>query len=98
MDALARARFGSRYDAVRGIVRAGPEHYRLREELSEVPRRRLADPDVQFFVDANPGHAAGDELCCLAPLTRENFTPAAWRVIGTVSPESQEMTCRSPGG
>ena len=26
--------------------------------------------------------ANGDELCCLAPLSRANFTPAAYRVIG----------------
>jgi len=37
---------------------------------------------VRFFVERNPGHACGDELCCLAPLTRANFTPAAHRVIG----------------
>jgi hypothetical protein len=43
---------------------------------------RLRDPFVRFFVERNPGHARGDALCCLAPLTRANFTPAAYRVIG----------------
>jgi hypothetical protein len=43
---------------------------------------RLRDPHVCFFLARNPGHASGDELCCLAPLTRANFTPAAYRVIG----------------
>jgi hypothetical protein len=37
---------------------------------------------VRFFIERNPGHARGDELCCLAPLTRENFTRAAYRTIG----------------
>ena len=44
---------------------------------------RLRDPHVRYFAELNPGHARGDELCCIAPLTRENFTLAAQRVIGT---------------
>ena len=32
--------------------------------------------------DAVKGYIHGDELCCLAPLTRANFTRAAYRVIG----------------
>jgi hypothetical protein len=41
----------------------------------------MNDRHVRFFVERNPGHERGDELCCLAPLTRDNFTRAAWRVI-----------------
>ena len=51
-------------------------------EVADVTPERLRDPHVAFFVRRNPGHARGDELCCLAPLTRANFTPAAYRVIG----------------
>jgi hypothetical protein len=28
---------------------------------------------VRFFLDANPGYAAGDELVCLAPLDADNM-------------------------
>ena len=42
---------------------------------------RLRDPNVQFFVAQNPEHANGDELCCIAPLTRDNFTEAAYRIL-----------------
>jgi hypothetical protein len=54
----------------------------LREGVAEVTPARLRDPFVRFFHERNPGHVRGEELCCLAPLTRENFTPAAYRVIG----------------
>ncbi len=64
------------------MVRAGPGKDRLRPDVAEVTPERLRDPHVSFFVRRNPGHARGDELCCLAPLTRANFTPAAYRVIG----------------
>jgi hypothetical protein len=80
--ALARHKFGGAYDAALGIVPASPTKDRLRAELAEIAPARLADPNVRFFVERNPGYARGDELCCLAPLTRANFTRAAYRVIG----------------
>lgn len=80
--ALARTRYDEWFDASAGVVRAGPSQYRLREGVAELSAARLRDPHVGFFAAANPGHARGDELCCLAPLTRENFTRAAYRVIG----------------
>jgi hypothetical protein len=82
IDALAGARYPRQYDAVHGIIRATPHQYRLRPGLADVSPERLRDPHVCFFHASNPGHARGDELGCLAPLTRANFTPAAHRVIG----------------
>ena len=81
IDTVAQRKFGARYDAVRGIVRAAPDADRLRPEMGELPESRLSDPHLRFFVERNPGHVDGDELCCLAPLTRENFSPTAERLI-----------------
>jgi hypothetical protein len=81
IDALARGRYAEAYDAAHGIIRATPLQYRLRPGLADVTPERLTDPYVCFFQVRNPGHVGGDELCCLAPLTRANFTPAAYRVI-----------------
>lgn len=81
IDAVARRKFGTRYDAARGIVRAAPDADRLRAEMGELSESRLSDPHLRFFVERNPGHVDGDELCCLAPLTRENFSPTAERLI-----------------
>lgn len=82
LDALARGRFGAAYDAAAGVVRGGPGKDRLRPGVADLTPERLRDPHVAYFARRNPGHASGDELCCLAPLTRGNFTAAAWRVIG----------------
>lgn len=82
IDALALARYARAYDSEAGVIRAGADQYRLREEVAPVTAERLHDPHVRFFQARNPGHARGDELCCLAPLSRENFTAAAYRVIG----------------
>lgn len=81
IDALAMHKFPDQYDPAAGVVRSNPNHYRLREGVADVTPERCRDPHVRFFVDRNPGHAAGDELCCIAPLTRENFTDAAYRVL-----------------
>lgn len=80
-DALAAARFGARYDAASGIVRlASPTP--VRAELAEPGLSALADPDVAFFLAANPGFSKGDELACLAELSPSNLTPVGRRLAG----------------
>lgn len=82
IDALAWQKFPRSYDAAAGLVRADGIKDRLRPGVADLTTERLRDPHVRFFAQRNPGHGCGEELCCLAPLTRDNFTRAAWRVIG----------------
>lgn len=82
IDSFAAAKFPADYDAAAGIIRAGHGKDRLRPGLADATAERRRDPHVRFFIEKNPGHARGDELCCVAPLTRDNFTRAAYRVIG----------------
>lgn len=79
LDRIARARFGDAYDAAAGVVRlATPAPLR---DLSDVDTRAARDPHVRFFVNANPGHADGDELACLVRVHPANLTPAGLRMI-----------------
>jgi hypothetical protein len=82
IDALAGSRWPDLYDSHTGVIRATAAKDRLRPGIADVTDARLRDAHVRFFLEQNPGFAQGDELCCLAPLTRDNFTAAAWRVIG----------------
>jgi hypothetical protein len=82
IDSLGLARYPDQYDRAAGVIRASAGQYRLRTGVAEITGERLHDPHVRFFQSRNPGHVQGDELCCLAPLTRDNFTRAAYRVIG----------------
>ena len=82
IDALSVQKFGQRYDSAAGVIRADERQYHLRSGVADVTLERLRDPHVEFFVARNPRYALGDELCCLAPLTRENFTEAAYKVLG----------------
>lgn len=79
MEHLARAQFGSCFDAASGIVRF-PRPQRLRDGLRGIPVHRLRDPHVAYFATRLPGHENGDELVCLAELSRENFTAAGRRM------------------
>ncbi len=80
LDALGNAKFPGAYDAAHGIVRiqgAAP----LRPGIADITRERLRDPVVAFFAARNPGHLLGDELACLAPVSRENLTRAGLRMV-----------------
>ena len=81
---LGRLKFPDDYDTRRGVVTARAGKDCLRHDVAPLTAERLRDPYVRFFAERNPEHARGEELCCLAPLTRANFTPAAYRVIGLV--------------
>jgi hypothetical protein len=83
IDALAGYKFPAAYDPALGIVKASPCSSRLRPGMADItPDRLRDDPHVRFFAERNPRHALGNELCCIAPLTPANFTPAAYRAMG----------------
>lgn len=80
LDTLASGKFGDQYLPELGIVRlrrATP----LRRGVAEITDERLRDPHVAFFARMNPGHDRGDELACLAELSRSNLTRAAARLM-----------------
>jgi hypothetical protein len=80
IEALGTTRFGDEYVPDAGIVRfrqATP----LRRGVADITDERLRDPRIAFFVRMNPGHAAGEELVCLAELSRANLTRAGLRMI-----------------
>jgi hypothetical protein len=68
LDHVARLKFDEHYDAVRGIVRFPECLGAVRPDFVDIPRDDAVDPEVRFFLERNPGHGAGDELCCLAEI------------------------------
>jgi hypothetical protein len=80
LDTLGAHKFGDQYIAGPGVVRfhaATP----LRHGVADLTDQRLRDRHVAFFARMNPGHAEGDELACLAELSRSNLTRAALRMM-----------------
>jgi hypothetical protein len=82
IESFGRSIGSDAFDPAGPIIRAAPGKDYVRPEIAEPGMRLRTDPHVRFFAERNPGFVRGDELCCLARLTRENFTRAAYRVIG----------------
>ena len=78
---VAQIKFADRFDQEHGLVKASANSDRLRPGLGEITPERLQDPHVSFFLEKNPGHSDGDELCCIARMTPENFSAAAQRML-----------------
>jgi len=79
IDQLATAAYGPAWRRERGIVIRGTK--RLRATAAPVPDGGDASADVAFFTRANPGHAEGDMLVCLCPLTLRNWLSLATRAL-----------------
>jgi Cupin-like domain len=62
---LAAEKFGQFFDPERGVVRFDRPMGRVRAGMAPIEPEMLENPDVRFFIEKNPGHEAGDELCCL---------------------------------
>jgi len=85
LSAAATHRFGDAFDPASGLIRIQGGD-RLAPELADVPRTRLCDPHVAFFLACNPRYAQGDELACLSPIRRDNLNAYALRVIRATIP------------
>jgi hypothetical protein len=83
LAAYARERYGAAYDAAAGVVRLPRSIHRLRPGVGDLTEARLKDPAAAHFARLNPGHAAGDELCCLCELSPDNLSRAGRRVLGS---------------
>ena len=77
IDLLARRQGGEAWNQATGTI--GPRGRRLRPGIAELPEN--PDPDIRFFLERNPGHAAGERLPCLCPLNARNAAAIAWRAI-----------------
>jgi hypothetical protein len=69
---LAEQTYGAAWIPERGVVaRSGKK--RLRSTAAPLVLGPGADPGLEFFARANPGHPDGDMLVCLCPLTLSNW-------------------------
>jgi len=80
IDQLATETYGPAWRPARGVaVRSGQK--RLRETAAPLVLLPGAGPDLLFFAHMNPGHAEGDMLVCLCPLTLSNWLSVARKAL-----------------
>jgi hypothetical protein len=80
LNQLAAGRFGRQYDPESGTIRYDRPHDRVRSGVAPLDQALLRNPHVSFFVNRNPGHAAGDELACLAEARLKDLLRAVVRI------------------
>jgi hypothetical protein len=80
IDQLATQTYGAAWQPARGVVaRSGQK--RLRSTAAPLVLGPGADPQLEFFSRANPGHPDGDMLVCLCPLTLSNWLSLARKAL-----------------
>ncbi len=79
LSSLAFEKFGDDYDEQAGVVRFSKPRGRVGAGVAPLEGAVESDPDVRFFVEANPGHESGDELCCLGTVSLRFLVSAAFR-------------------
>ncbi len=91
IDYLGRELGGDLYDAQKGVIHSTGGWYVLKEDIAEMTTLRPKDPHAQFFLQRNPGFAQGDELCCLAELSADNYTNVALRLLKNYKRQKVEL-------
>jgi hypothetical protein len=81
LTSLASLKFGNRFDESSGILIASGRDQRLRPGVADITEGRRKDRHVAFFEKANPGHARGDELVCLANCQPSNINSFIMRFL-----------------
>jgi len=94
---LATQRFGDALDPTSLVLRFGEDADRLR--ATAAPIAGQTDPDIRFFAAHNPGHAQGEELCCVGVVNSHlmlaypaKLLRSAWRRAGASSAHGQSRT------
>ncbi|MCC7036688.1 MAG: hypothetical protein IT560_05205 [Alphaproteobacteria bacterium] len=79
-DILAGNMFGGLYNPKTGIVSFPDKRGQLKPDIAMPSEQELSQPDVRYFMQANPGYIDGDELVCICSLDVKNMRPFARRI------------------
>lgn len=68
LDELASNMFGSAWKPELGVLKFDSPLGSLKGNVAPITDEARQFPDIRFFEQVNPGHAIGDELCCLGKI------------------------------
>ena len=90
IDQLATQAYGPAWRPARGVVvRSGQKRLRANRRATD-PRFGQPNRTLAFFARANPGHADGDMLVCLCPLTASNWLSLARKALPALAPPPRD--------
>ncbi len=76
MNAFGAKKYPNEYNPQTGLIVFEEEAQRIKPNSAEAIGQTRHDKHTSFFAERNPFHLRGDELVCVAPVTRSNFTRA----------------------
>ena len=92
LDELSARRYGKNYNPETGTLSFEESHGQLRDKVAPIYPKLLSQPDIRFFVDRNPHHADGDELCCLGRIDSSLLSYSLKRLLGRPFRRLQRQT------
>ncbi len=81
IDSFALHKYPDNYDPVACLIRFNGKAEYLKEGVADVTDARLKNSHIDFFQKSNPGHLKGDELACVAELSKGNFSDVFYRIV-----------------
>lgn len=65
---VARLKYPKEYNEERGVIVFDECQGKVKEEFEDLSEEAQKNPDIAFFLEANPHYTEGEELCCLAEI------------------------------
>ncbi|MCO6487779.1 MAG: hypothetical protein J5I98_05135 [Phaeodactylibacter sp.] len=79
IDYIGQEHYGKDYNFGLGTV--SKDQVLVNDPCASIPLKYRKDPDIRFYVQANPGYTRGQGLITLAPLSGTNFMKLARRLM-----------------
>lgn len=81
MDTFGTACFPGCYSPADRVIHYHTVKDRLKEGVADITAAQLKDPNIAFFLKANPGYQQGDDMVCLAILDKKNLIPKSHKIL-----------------
>lgn len=70
IDAYASALYPDEYDPVSGVIKYNHVKDKLKAGVADVGGHEMKNKDIAFFCEKNPGYIDGNDLACIAKISK----------------------------
>jgi hypothetical protein len=78
---ICTGKFGKWYNPGTGVITFNGAKDHLNDQMCEIPESKKQNSHIKFFLEKNPYYYRGDELACIADISRENLNKLAYRIM-----------------
>ncbi len=70
IDAYASVLYPDEYDSVSGVIKYNHVKDKLKAGVADVGEHEMKNKDIAFFCEKNPGYINGNDLACIAKISK----------------------------